>query len=330
MKEILMSWGVPELLVDMVFTVLVIVAAFMFIMNNVRILQFLAKLLNGVAKLFSKKFGRSIKSWNTTMMRSAYLNKDTFQYTYVKAMEDLIMNLELHKDGVTVMGMTLFLFGSTLFLTLLLNSIVSFGAVLPLAYGGIFAVIYIIFRLVSLTRLERREEMIMDAIDFLVSDIKGGVFNALMRYEESFNPAIRPYFSECIDDIKNKGASFEEAILKLNAALGSTFTDFAYKAIIYEAKADDGLENLFSSIIETNRNRRDLRYINNMAFNSLRLEFLISVGATMLYAMAYLGRDDFVFEFLTQTFFGRLMIIIDILIVAAVMAFITEIKAKAL
>ena len=178
--------------------------------------------------------------------------------------------------------------------------------------------------------LKTFRKKIMDAVDFLVSDIKGGVFNAMMRYEDSFNPDIRPYFSECIDDVKNKGASFEEAMLKLNAALGITFTDFAYKAIIYEAKADDGLEDLFSSIIETNRNKRNLRYINNIEFNNLKVEFLGSMGIILLYVIYSVATDEFTRWFISTQAAGKILIIVDIIIVAVVMAFITSIKSKSL
>ena len=48
----------------------------------------------------------------------------------------------------------------------------------------------------------------------------------------------------------------------LNDKLGYNFTDFAQKAVLYEDKADETMEDIFSSIIETNRQRRTLRYIN--------------------------------------------------------------------
>lgn len=325
-----LSQYVPTAALDFVITIIVIIGAILFVTQNTKILRFLGRLVNGVARFFSKIFGRRIKTWNTTVLRSAYLNKNTLQYKYVKIMEELLLNLDLHRDGVSVTGLTLFMVVSSLLITLVINSFMSFGWLLALVFVAVYIVIFILFRLVSLTQLEKREEMIMDAIDFIVSDIKGGVFNAMMRYENSFNPAIRPYFSECIDDIKNKGASFESAMLKLNGQLGNTFTDFAYKAIIYEAKADDGLEDLFSSIIETNRNRRNLRYINNQEFNALKIEFLLSLGIILAYVVLFGLSDPFTLHFLTQEVMGRVMIIADVIIIAAVLAFITQIKAKSL
>lgn len=321
---------VPPIAIDFAITIIVIIAAVLFVTQNERVLRLLGKLTGAITRWFSKLFGHRVRNFNTKLLRSAYLNKESLQYTIVKYFEDMIMNLDLQKDGVTVSGLLFFLLGSAAILTAMLNSLMSFGMLLPIIYCAVVAILFIMFRLLSVSQLEKREEMIMDAVDFLVSDIKGGVFNAMMRYEHSFNPNIRTYFSECIDDIKNKGASFEEAMLKLNAQLGPMFTDFAYKSIIYEAKADEGLEDLFSSIIETNRNRRNLRYINNIEFNSLRLEFLISVGMILAYGGMFMATDKWAMHFLTTTFLGRLMIIADVIIIAAVMGFITNIKAKSL
>ena len=320
----------PEAFIDGAIAIIVIAGGLIFVTQNVNILRILGKLLNVISNLFNKLMGRRVKDFNTKILRSAYLNKETLEYRVVREFEDLIMNLDLHKDGVSVAGLMFFMAVSALILTLGLNSLFSLGALIAIGYVAIFIILFIMFKLVSLTNLERREEMIMDAVDFLVSDIKGGVFNAMMRYEHSFNPDIRPYFSECIDDIRNKGASFEEAMLKLNAALGITFTDFAYKSIIYEAKADDGLEDLFSSIIETNRNRRNLRYINNIEFNNLKVEFLGSMGLIAAYIVYSVMTDEWTMNFLSTNNFGKFLIILDVIIIAAVLAFITNIKAKSL
>ena len=320
----------PEGSADLFISLFVITLAVIIVTQNIRILSLGGKLLGKLANFINKIMGRRVRDFNTKILRSAYLNKETLQYRIVKYFEDLIMNLDLHKDGVSVAGLIIFMLLIAFVITVAVNSFFTLGALFPLAYCAVFAVVFIIFKLVSLTHVEKREEMIMDAVDFLVSDIKGGVFNAMMRYEYNFNPAIRPYFSECIDDVKNKGASFEEAMLKLNAQLGITFTDFAYKAIIYEAKADDGLEDLFSSIIETNRNRRNLRYINNQEFNALKLEFLVSLGIIVAYAAFFMLTDAWAMNFISNTVPGRLMVIADVVIVAAVLAFITNIKAKSL
>lgn len=325
-----LSTILPPTMVDFALTAIVIVGGVLFITQNVRILRFCGKAISGLGNLFNKLLGRKIKNFNTKVLRSAYLNKETFQYSIVKYFEEMIMNLDLHKDGVTVTGLMLFMLLSTTLVTIFVNSLMSFGLLLPLIFVAIFIVFFIVFRLISMTQLEKREEMIMDAVDFLVSDIKGGVFNAMMRYEDSFNPAIKPYFTECIDDVRNKGMSFENAMLKLNAALGVTFTDFAYKAIIYEAKADDGLEDLFSSIIEVNRNRRNLRYLNNIEFNSLQMEFVVSMIMILFYGLIFMATDAWAMEMLTQRTLGRVLVIVDVVIIAAVLGFITNIKAKSL
>jgi hypothetical protein len=266
-------------------------------------------------------------------MRSAYLNKDSLQYSIVKYFEDMIRNLDLERDGVTVTGMLLFISIVAFVITMFLNTLLKFGfSLFGLAFCAVWFVFFVLFRFVSLTRTERREALIMDAIDLMVSDIKDGVYNVMQRYLEAdaFHPEIKPYIAEFVDNIKNKGYSFKDSMLQLNSHLGYTFTDFAYKAIMYEEKRDDNMDDLFSTIIETNRNRRTLRAINNMAFNDLKLELIISLLIILVYGAVLMMTESFVYEFFTTMMFGRILIIIDVVALGCVLLYITNIKAQAL
>lgn len=328
-----LSQYVPREALDLVTTGLVLVGAVLFVSQNVRILRFLGRAAEAITAFVYKIFGKNINSINKKVMRSAYLNKDSMQYHIVKYFEDMIRNLDLERDGVTVTGMLLFISAASLVVTSVLNTVLHFGfSLFGLAFCAVWFVFFVLFRFVSLTRTERREALIMDAIDLMVSDIKDGVYNAMQRYLESdaFHPEIKPYIAEFVDNIKNKGYSFQESMLQLNSHLGHTFTDFAYKAIMYEEKRDDNMDDLFSTIIETNRNRRTLRAINNMAFNDLKMELILSLVIILGYGAMLMMTEPFVYEFFTTMTAGRVMIIADVVALGCVLLYITNIKAQSL
>lgn len=314
-----------------VMTVIILVLAYVFVRYNVKVLSLLGKLIQFLSVLVYKVVGTPIKAADKKLLRAAYLNKDSLSYKIVSYFESMIIALDLHKDGVSVSGLLFFLCAISIIVALVLNSIFAFGLVLlPICAIAVFAIVFILFKVVATSHVEKREEHIMDAVDFLIADIKGGVFNAIVRYENAIHPDIRIYFSQFIDEIRNQGYSFTDAMLNLNTKLGPTFSDFAYKAIMYEDKADEGMEEMFSSIVEKNRNVRTLRYNNNLVFSEVRMTFLMCIGIILFFAFYMVSTDAYFYTFFTESSLGKVLIIVDIIIIAAVLAFISAVKAKSL
>lgn len=295
------------------------------------------KIVNGlvtskefVNKWYYKAFGKTLKSIQTSFSRTAQLNKYSMAYRIYNYFDELIINLDMKKDNVTVTGLLVFILSisvsSGIVLSYLMNSII---LIFPIT-AAFFYLVVVVLRFLGLMQYEQREAEIMDAVDLLVSDIRGGIYNAILKYQDSFHPNVKPYFLSFIDDIQNKGYSFKQAMGILNDKLGPNFTDFAQKAVLYEAKADETMEDIFSSIIETNRQRRTLRYINNVKFNELRTQFIVSFILIIGYGVFSALFDPFILEFLTQNTVGKCMLIGDIVIVAFVMSYLASIKAKSL
>lgn len=319
-----------DILIKLV-SVIICVLAFGFLaLYSNKIINVLVTSKDFVDKWYYKLFGKALKNMQVSFSRTADLNKYSFAYKVYHFFDELIINLDMKKDNVTVTGLLVFIssisFVGGLILAYLMNS---FVLLIPIT-AAFFYLIVVVFRFMGLLRYEQREAEIMDAVDLLVSDIRGGIYNAILRYKDSFHPNIRPFFLSFIDDIQNKGYSFKQAIGILNDKLGPNFTDFAQKAVLYEAKADETMEDIFSSIIETNRQRRTLRYINNIKFNELRTQFIVSFLLIIGYGIFSALLDPFILEFLTQNSFGKLLLIGDIVIIAFVLSYLASIKAKSL
>lgn len=300
------------------------------VMFNKKFLNKMAHSTNVFSKAFYNLIGKRLFSLNQKVTRTISLNRQSVFYNVYKYFDDMLLNLDLVDDGVTVIGLLTFILCVALALACLLGYLLNMMGWLPIITGVVFYLIVVIFRFTSLMRYERREADIMDAVDLLVSDIKGGVYNAVVRYKDSFNPRIRPYFLEFIDDVQRKGYSFKEAMLILNDKLGHNFTEFAHKAILYEERADKDMGEIFSPIIEQNRHRRTLRHINNIAFNELRMELIVSVLLIAGYVVFAIFMDKYLAVFLMRSMVGKVLIIIDIAAIAWVLTYIASIKAKTL
>ena len=158
-------------------------------------------------KWYYKFLGKTLKNLHTSFYRKADLNRDSFSYKIYYFFDELILNLDMKKDNVTVTGLLLFITSLSFAGGLVLSYIMSsYGLILPITFAFCYLII-VLLRFAGLMKYEQRESEIMDAVDLLVSDVRGGIYNAILRYKDSFHPNIKPFFLAFIDDIQNKGYS---------------------------------------------------------------------------------------------------------------------------
>lgn len=315
-------------MIKLILIIAVILLFGLIVMYNKKVMTILAGSKTKSENIFYRILGQRVKNWNIRVERAASIKKDTWTYKINNYFKEIIVNMDMSKDNVTPVGLIVFI--STISLSFSIVFVVwlqEYSLAVP-AFCAVFYFIVVVFRFMSLMRYEKKEANIMDVEDLIAMDVKGGVYNAILRYRHSFHPSMRPYFEDFIDNIQNKGYGFKESMLILNDKLGSTFTDFAQKAIMYEEKADKDMDDIFTAIVEINRFRRTLRYESNKKFDKLRLEFIISIGIIAFYCVFSVFSDPFLSYFFTKTFFGKLLIIIDIVVVTAVLGYISSIKAK--
>lgn len=328
MKEFLNS--IPNSAISGALLVILGIVVFLFVKYNVYILSFIAKIRNKFLSKISKKIGRGVNIANKQFKRTAFLNQERLLFKIYRYFDDIIVNSNLTKDGVTVMGLLIFIGFLSLLITVGITIFFNLGGLAIVSFIVVFVFITVMFRFNSLAKIEHREAIIMDAVDLMVSDVKGGVFNAIVRYMDSFHPDIRPYFLECVDNVRNRGLGFKQSMLILNDRLGYSFSDFCQKAIIYEEKADDTLDDLFSTILERNRQRRLLRSRNNIAFRAIMTTLEVSYVAIGAFAIFTLATEPTIFDFIVNNPVGKLMILADILLLAIVMGYLSGLRAKSL
>ncbi len=319
-----------DMLMQLVLFGICVVAFGTFALYNGKILNMLLYSRDAVDKWYYKYFGRLLKRLQVLLSRQANLNKESFAYTVYYFYDEIITNLDMKKDNVTVAGLLLFITCFSMAAGVVIGVLINSTGLIPVIFASVFYLLTVVLRFLGLMHYEELEAEIMDSVDLLVSDIGGGVYNAVLKYKDSFHPNIRPYFYEFIDNIQSKGFSFTQAMSVLNSKLGHNFDDFALKAVLFEDKADDSMDDIFSAMVEKNRQRRMLRYINNIKFRELTTAFTVSFILILGYSVFSMLFDPFIFYFITEHTFGKLLIVFDIILVAFVLSYIAAIKAKAL
>lgn len=321
---------IPGGIATIVAVVAIIACGIIFVKYNVKVLGLLGKLGQLISKKLSGTVGTHMRTVNRRFKRSAELNINSVRFTIYRYFDEILVNTGLHRSGVSVAGLIFFIAFASIVSTLVALFILDLNILAIPALGVFFMLYVIIFRYVSLTRVEKNEEVIMDAIDLLVSDVKSGIFNSIIKYKDSFHESIRPFFLECIDNVQNKGYSFEAAMEILTDQLGYSFADFAAKAIYYEANRQEGTEGIFGAIIELNRQRRILRRENAEAFNSIKVGLIVSFLAIGLFAVYTILSEPAIRAILIDSIVGRIVLIADIALIAFVFSRLTAIRAKML
>lgn len=301
----------------------------LFVAFNKQILKFFGTIKVKINEFITKTFGSKFRGAEKKFKRKANLKNSGLYYSVYRIFNNIITNLNLQKSGVTVFGLLLFMVITSVALAAFIGVVFNFEALLMIPMAVVsFAGVFVVMEFKALGQKEKYEGEIMDAVDLLVSDVKGGIHNAIVRYMQSFHPDIRPYFKEFVENVNTKGLSFKASMIVLNDRLGITFSDFAHKAIIYEEKADAEFDDIFSSILEVNRHKRILRAKNNAAFSQIITTFIVTFLAVAGYALYIAFTEPYVGTFLSSEIVGKILIIADFLIFIVIMGYLTYLKSK--
>lgn len=302
---------------------IVFVLIFFFSKN---IQTFLARVLRKISTLL----GTHSTTREYTVQRYVYEHKhSTFTKVY-KFVNRQIIALGLKKDGVTVTGYMLF----WAFVSAILSFVICFLIQAPLAVVALFPIVYVItlfvLRAVITDKLQAQEMHVMDAIDIIIPTIMDGVKISIVQHMSNYHESIKGDFLQFESDIQDRGLSFEDAMISLADRLGPVFEQFAVKSIYFERVGDKNMRDIFTDIIEVNRQRRVLREKNKEAFYQLKRDFGISSMLCAGYFGFLMVTDTWSRLFFLQTLVGNILLFTDILIVIVVYIYIQIIQSSSL
>lgn len=287
----------------------------------------LARFLHWVGK----RVGSYSKHSEESLRRFVFLNRTSVVSKGYWFLNDLVITLDLKLVGVTPFGFLVFWAFIAVVIAVVLTSFLHMGffGVLPI-FGVSLVLELVLIRVVVSERIEKRESCVMDAIDLIIPELRGGVKNAILLHMSNFSPMIADDFKEFDINVNRRKMSFENAMLVLSDNLGIVFRDFAQKAISYEASGDTDMLDIFVEIVETNRLRRELRDDMNTRYAEVRKDFVVSSILMVAYGVYTMLTDEFTRNALTNTTWGKFLVIFMVVDTVAVLAYISLIKSKSL
>lgn len=285
--------------------------------------------LSVVAKKFSQSTGTYSVTKEHYLQRYVYQHRSSPIAKLYSWLNEQCIALGIKRQGITPFGYFLFWAFISLVGGIVVSTVLNMGFLFtPLFCIVLLVVELIMTRVVVSSRMQRREIDIMDAIDLIIPEIHNGVKNSIISYQDNFKPSVIDDFKAFVSNVNDRGFSFEDAMYMLADSLGTVFTDFAQKAVYYEALGEPDMVEIFTDIVETNRFRRQLRDENEEKFTGLTVQFVASALIVSIYFFFLMFTDDFSRNFFLKETAGKLLLMVILLVIFGVLAFITTIKSS--
>lgn len=291
----------------------------------------LQKFLSSAGTSISKKIGTFSTSREYAVQRYVYLHRSSLIAKLYNWINEQLIAAGMKRVGVTPVGYMLFCGTISAITAIVIGIICNLNVFLYVVIFFILVAVFLVATRVFVAgKMEKREADVMDALDLIIPEIGSGVKNAIARYVDNFSPSLQQDFKIFLSNIQDRGMSFEDAMFILADSLGNIFKDFAQKAVFYEALGEEDMRGIFDDIVETNRQRRELRYNNNLEFGVLRLSFIISAGITIGYFIFLMATDWFSRYFFLTTTWGNILLVAIVLTIFGVLSYIATIKSRAI
>lgn len=291
----------------------------------------LQKFLSSAGTSISKKIGTFSTSREYAVQRYVYLHRSSLIAKLYNWINEQLIAAGMKRVGVTPVGYMLFWGTISAITAIVIGIICNLNVFLYVVIFFILVAVFLVATRVFVAgKMEKREADVMDALDLIIPEISSGVKNAIARYVDNFSPSLQQDFKIFLSNIQDRGMSFEDAMFILADSLGNIFKDFAQKAVFYEALGEEDMRGIFDDIVETNRQRRELRYNNNLEFGVLRLSFIISAGITIGYFIFLMATDWFSRYFFLTTTWGNILLVAIVLTIFGVLSYIATIKSRAI
>lgn len=291
----------------------------------------LQKFLSSAGTSISKKIGTFSTSREYAVQRYVYLHRSSLIAKLYNWINEQLIAAGMKRVGVTPVGYMLFWGTISAITAIVIGIICNLNVFLYVVIFFILVAVFLVATRVFVAgKMEKREADVMDALDLIIPEIGSGVKNAIARYVDNFSPSLQQDFKIFLSNIQDRGMSFEDAMFILADSLGNIFKDFAQKAVFYEALGEEDMRGIFDDIVEMNRQRRELRYNNNLEFGVLRLSFIISAGITIGYFIFLMATDWFSRYFFLTTTWGNILLVAIVLTIFGVLSYIATIKSRAI
>jgi ABC-type multidrug transport system fused ATPase/permease subunit len=285
--------------------IVVITILFLFriihVITDVSIFELIKELFNDLISLLSKKTYRNHRK---NQERFALMNKEekekSKKFALNTSINEILLDLGWKSKNITVEAFNTFilivsiLIGIAIYLNIsnLLLTILSSLITMILIYAVTF--------LLSRINHTRRKIALMDAEDYLCSNMSYGLKQSIEENVSMIDEIVRRPFEEFLISIDDRNIDIYKAIDNLNAACGEQFNDFCDKCKSYEKERRPGMENNFQYNISRNAFIRELDRKCAKSFDKMNKNFFYSIGVILMFVLynilSYTDMREFYFS----------------------------------
>lgn len=231
--------------------------------------------------------GASVKYANKTKLEFERMTLDkkhkSKKYKFYCMMNEVLSAFGLRERGVTVEGTVAFFIVGSMLLAFVIAAITSKVFLFFLLSPVILVVIIAGIFLMSRIKVQRRKQMLLDAMDVLCAVMSDGILKAVKENVGQFPEEIRFYFDTFVKNVELLNISVPKAVNMLNESIGSLYDDFCDSVITYERDRAKGMEELFNFyIIENSKTLARDREVKRIS-DEVNMDFFATTGCIVLF-----------------------------------------------
>lgn len=214
----------------------------------------------------------------------------------------------------------------TLVSVLFLGSIFYSLIMIPVCEAAILAFFY--------TKANKRERhrirALLEAINTVSSNMKGGVVPAVHESLNSIDASVRYMFTDFLDAVEVRNTHVITALEYLRQDMSPVGDDFIRKVKTFEQGEERGLSDVFKDVIEINNMKLRMMQKQEDAFKKVEFDFRISTLGIFGFLIGVLAIYGDVRHWYFSTSIGSLVLVIDAVLLLAEYVYMVSLRARAL
>ena len=179
-------------------------------------------------------------------------------------------------------------------------------------------------------RDRHRIKALLEAINTVSSNMKGGVVPAVRESLNSIDASVRYMFEDFLNAVEVRNTHVVVALEALRRDMEPVGDDFIRKAKTFEQGEERGLSDVFKDVIEVNNMKLRMMQKQEDAFKKVEFDFRISTMGIFGFLIGVLAIYDDVRGWYFSTSIGSLVLVIDAVLLLAEYVYMVSLRARAL
>lgn len=179
-------------------------------------------------------------------------------------------------------------------------------------------------------RERHRIKALLEAINTVSSNMKGGIVPAVRESINSIDASVRYMFTDFLDAVEVRNTHVVTALGDLRRDMTPVGDDFVRKAITFEQGEERGLSDVFKDVIEVNNMKIRMMQKQEDAFKKVEFDFKVSTLGIFGFLVGVLAIYGDVRHWYFSTSIGSLILVVDAVLLLAEYVYMISLRARAL